>query len=162
MENLEPLSPNIDLKNAKLDGSASTKIKAEVASKTESKNTVSLRATKSPAMDKKVMDTSDLRSTINKKLRDVASDSRISAKKRNEANLETRKRVEEVVAHLNSEIVQRNRQIKFRVDAVTEQTIVEVINKHNGKIVAQIPAQRLIDLSRNMDALKGMLFDDTM
>ena len=113
-------------------------------------------------MDKKVMDTSYLRSTINKKLRDVASDSRISAKKRNEANLETRKRVEEVVAHLNSEIVQRNRQIKFRVDAVTEQTIVEVINKHNGKIVAQIPAQRLIDLSRNMDALKGMLFDDTM
>ena len=76
-------------------------------------------------------------------------------------NLEMiRDRLKEISESLNSEMKMRSRDLQFSVDEVTNRFLVTVLDKDSGKVVKQIPSDAILKVAHNLEALKGILFDD--
>ena len=76
-------------------------------------------------------------------------------------NLEMiRDRLKEISESLNSEMKMRSRDLQFSVDEVTNRFLVTVLEKDSGKVVKQIPSDDILKVAHNLEALKGILFDD--
>ena len=76
-------------------------------------------------------------------------------------NLEMiRDRLKEISESLNSEIKMRSRDLQFSVDEVTNRFLVTVLDQDSGKVVKQIPSDAILKVAHNLEALKGILFDD--
>jgi len=76
-------------------------------------------------------------------------------------NLEMiRERLKEISESLNSEMKMRSRDLQFSVDELTNRFLVTVLDKDSGKIVKQIPSDAILKVAHNLEALKGILFDD--
>lgn len=74
---------------------------------------------------------------------------------------EVQDRVDDVLAYLNNEMRMRSRQLKFSVDRQSNSTVIEVVRTDTGQVIRQIPSQELIDLSNNLEKLKGLIFDES-
>ena len=91
----------------------------------------------------------DVRAEIGKKRLDAAK------------NLEMiHDRLKEISQSLNQEMKIRSKNLKFSVDDVTNRMLVTVLDKESGKIVRQIPSDAILKVAHNLEALKGILFDD--
>ena len=76
-------------------------------------------------------------------------------------NLEMiRDRLKEISESLNSEIKMRSRDLQFSVDEVTNRFLVTVLDQDSGKVIKQIPSDAILKVAHNLEALKGILFDD--
>ena len=76
-------------------------------------------------------------------------------------NLEMiRDRLKEISESLNSEMKMRSKDLEFSVDEVTNRFLVTVLDKDSGKVVKQIPSDAILKVAHNLEALKGILFDD--
>ena len=76
-------------------------------------------------------------------------------------NLEMiRDRLKEISESLNAEMEIRSRDLQFSVDELTNRFLVTVLDKDSGKIVKQIPSDAILKVAHNLEALKGILFDD--
>ena len=76
-------------------------------------------------------------------------------------NLEMiRDRLKEISESLNSEMKMRSRDLQFSVDEVTNRFLVTVLDQESGKVVKQIPSDAILKVAHNLEALKGILFDD--
>ena len=76
-------------------------------------------------------------------------------------NLEMiRERLKEISESLNSEMKMRSRDLQFSVDELTNRFLVTVLDKDSGKVVKQIPSDAILKVAHNLEALKGILFDD--
>ena len=76
-------------------------------------------------------------------------------------NLEMiRDRLKEISESLNSEMKMRSRDLQFSVDEVTNRFLVTVLDQDSGKVVKQIPSDAILKVAHNLEALKGLLFDD--
>ncbi len=76
-------------------------------------------------------------------------------------NLEMiRERLKEISESLNSEMKIRSKDLQFSVDEVTNRFLVTVLDKDSGKVVKQIPSDAILKVAHNLEALKGILFDD--
>ena len=76
-------------------------------------------------------------------------------------NLEMiRERLKEISESLNSEMKMRSKDLEFSVDEVTNRFLVTVLDKDSGKVVKQIPSDAILKVAHNLEALKGILFDD--
>ena len=51
--------------------------------------------------------------------------------------------------------------LEFRIDDQTDQVIVRVVNKASGKVIRQIPPEELIEMSKRLADLRGILFNQT-
>ena len=60
---------------------------------------------------------------------------------------------------LNQQMANSGRTLGFSVDASTHSDVVRVMNEKTGELIRQIPAQVVIDVAHNMDAMKGVLFN---
>ena len=76
-------------------------------------------------------------------------------------NKEVQDRVDDVLAYLNNEMRMRSSQLKFSVDRQSNSTIIQVVRTDTGAVIRQIPSQELIDLSNNLEKLKGLIFDES-
>jgi flagellar protein FlaG len=76
-------------------------------------------------------------------------------------NKEVQDRVDDVLAYLNNEMRMRSRQLKFSVDRQSNSTVIQVVRTDTGAVIRQIPSQELIDLSNNLEKLKGLIFDES-
>jgi len=77
-------------------------------------------------------------------------------------NQEMQKRLEEAVKRLNDQMQQSQRSLGFSVDKETDVLIVRVTNKETGELVRQIPAEAVVRLSKSIEDLKGLLFDEAL
>ena len=76
-------------------------------------------------------------------------------------NLEMiRERLKEISESLNSEMKLRSKDLQFSVDEITNRFLVTVLEKDSGKVVKQIPSDAILKVAHNLEALKGILFDD--
>ena len=105
------------------------------------------------------------RSDPAEKLNDVKAPdaSALMAEKRLVAsnNLEMiRDRLNEISESLNQEMRVRSKDLQFSVDEVTNRFLVTVLDQESGKVVKQIPSDAILKVAHNLEALKGILFDD--
>ena len=66
------------------------------------------------------------------------------------------KMVEQLQAALDEAL---NVQLNFRVDTQTNQMVVQVVDRENGKVIRQIPQGGLQNLREKLEELRGIMFD---
>lgn len=74
---------------------------------------------------------------------------------------EVQDRIDDVLAYLNNEMRLRSRTLKFSVDRLSNSTVIQVVRTDTGAVIRQIPSQELIDLTNNLEQLKGLIFDES-
>jgi uncharacterized FlaG/YvyC family protein len=61
------------------------------------------------------------------------------------------------VLNRNLEMTQRN--LAFSIDGVTGKNVVRVNNTVTGELIRQLPSEELLQFSRNLESMIGLLFD---
>ena len=65
------------------------------------------------------------------------------------------------VAQLNANIQQFSRTgVRFRIDQEYGELLISVVDLTTGSVVRQIPSEEILELSRRMEELQGLLFDE--
>ncbi len=72
---------------------------------------------------------------------------------------EMRSRLQAAMQTLNQQMADSGRTLGFSVDASTHTDVVRVMNEKTGELIRQIPAQAVINVAHNIDAMKGVLFN---
>lgn len=73
---------------------------------------------------------------------------------------ELRSDLEETIRALNIKMEVRSSRLNFSVDEVSDRVMVTVTNKNMGEVVRQVPAEAILKVAHNMEALKGVIFDE--
>jgi flagellar protein FlaG len=92
------------------------------------------------------------------KLRAKAGESRAEGGKHLEM---IRERLIEISASLNEDMKIRSKNLSFSIDKDTNRMVVTVTDKESGKVIKQIPSEAVIKVAHSMEALKGILYDDS-
>ena len=69
--------------------------------------------------------------------------------------------VQQAVDRLNEQMRQSNRGLNFSIDRADNRTVITVKNSETGEVIRQIPDERLLRASHSIEALKGMLHNET-
>jgi uncharacterized FlaG/YvyC family protein len=76
-------------------------------------------------------------------------------------NLETiRERLIEISASLNEDGNIRSKNLKFSVGETPYRVLVEVVDAESGEVIRKIPSEAILKVANNLEALKGIIFDD--
>lgn len=70
-----------------------------------------------------------------------------------------REKLEEISELLNFEMKARSTNLDFQVDKPTNRVVVKVINRDTGDVIREVPSEAILRVSKNIEALKGILFD---
>ena len=70
-----------------------------------------------------------------------------------------REKLDEISELLNFEMKARSTNLSFRVDEPTNRVVVKVIDKDSGNVIREVPSEAILKVSKNIEALKGILFD---
>ena len=73
---------------------------------------------------------------------------------------ELRSDLEQTIRALNIKMEVKSSRLNFSVDEVSDRVMVTVTNKNTGEIVRQVPADAILKVAHNMEALKGVIFDE--
>lgn len=65
--------------------------------------------------------------------------------------------VEQVVTQLQNHVQNVHRELRFKVDEITGQTVVRVVEQETGRLIRQIPNQNVLDLNAFLDSISGLL-----
>jgi len=77
------------------------------------------------------------------------------------ATLESvRARLEEIAETLNAEMQFREKKLNFSVDEISKRILFSVTDKESGEVLRQVPPDAVLKVAHNLEALKGVLFDD--
>ena len=68
--------------------------------------------------------------------------------------------LEEAIRALNIKMEVKSSHLNFSVDEISDRVMVTVTNKSTGEIVRQVPADAILKVAHNMEALKGVIFDE--
>jgi flagellar protein FlaG len=68
--------------------------------------------------------------------------------------------VKAAVEMLNARMKDSSRSLEFAVDEVAKRNIVRVIDKSSGDVVRQLPHEDVLRAARNIEVLRGILFED--
>jgi flagellar protein FlaG len=68
--------------------------------------------------------------------------------------------LEEAVKRLSEAIEQSPTATKITVDQELDRFIVQVTDKQTGEIVREIPGEAILKIARNIENLKGLLYDN--
>lgn len=71
---------------------------------------------------------------------------------------QTRKSLQEI----NQVLAGLSVSVQFQIDPDIKDVIVKVIDKDSGKVIRQMPSEDVVRLSKAMDNLKGLLFEQTV
>ena len=71
-----------------------------------------------------------------------------------------RDQLERTIESINVDLKLSETNLSFAVDKVSDRVLVSVVNKDTGETVRQVPAEAILNVSHNIEALKGILFDD--
>lgn len=68
-------------------------------------------------------------------------------------------RLQDVINTLNETIDLSPNKLQFSVDSVSNRILVVVTDEVTGEVVRQVPAEALLRVAHNLEAMKGILFD---
>ena len=51
--------------------------------------------------------------------------------------------------------------LAFSVDSASNRVVVQVTNEETGEVVRTLPGEAVLQVARNLESLKGVLFDET-
>lgn len=72
-----------------------------------------------------------------------------------QASTQRRADPSESVAHLQDHLQALHRELHFRVDEVTGQTVVRVVDADTGTLIRQMPSQDVLDMLQTVEAMQG-------
>ena len=75
---------------------------------------------------------------------------------------EVQAKLDEIVSHLNVKMDVRDKSLNFSVDEVSNRVMVTVTDKVSGEVVRQVPSEAILKVAHNIEALKGVLFDQNI
>jgi flagellar protein FlaG len=73
---------------------------------------------------------------------------------------EVRHKLEEAIDTIHSTSRLSDTNLSFVVDQISDRVLVSVVDKNTGESVRQVPAEAILRVAHNLEALKGVLFDD--
>ena len=101
--------------------------------------------------------------------KDSKSDVKIpeGRKNRPEANADkvredTRSKIENIANDLNQYVKSTQRDLKIQVHEATGNIIVKVLSKEDGKIIREIPPEKMLNLAAKMEEMTGILFNENV
>ena len=53
------------------------------------------------------------------------------------------------------------RDLEFRIEEDLDRTVVEVKDTQQDEVIRQIPSEQMLELARNMERIRGILFDES-
>ena len=68
--------------------------------------------------------------------------------------------VKAAVEMLNARMKDSSRSLEFSVDEVAKRNVVRVLDKSSGDVVRQLPSEEVLRAARNIEVLRGILFED--
>ncbi len=71
-------------------------------------------------------------------------------------------RLQEAIETLNASIELNPNKLQFTVDSVSNKILVVVTDEVTGEVVRQVPAEALLRVAHNLEAMKGILFDQML
>lgn len=70
--------------------------------------------------------------------------------------------LDEAIRTLNEKMAISPKNLSFSVDEVSNRYLVVVTDQSNGKVIRQVPAEAVLRVAHNIEALKGVLFDKVL
>jgi len=71
-------------------------------------------------------------------------------------------RLEEAIRTLNDKMATSPKDLRFSVDEISKRLLVVVTNEDTGEVIRQVPAEAVLRIAHNIEALKGVLFDKVL
>jgi len=71
-------------------------------------------------------------------------------------------RLQDVINTMNESIDLNPNKLQFSVDSVSNRIMVVVTDEVTGEVVRQVPAEALLRVAHNLEAMKGILFDEML
>jgi len=88
-----------------------------------------------------------------------------STSSRNKAVTEMDKvqaRLKDAISTLNERMRASNKDLSFSVDRVAKRFVVTVKDQQTGEVVRNIPGETVLHVAHNIEALKGVLFEESL
>lgn len=67
--------------------------------------------------------------------------------------------IEKALESINGALKNANNSLRFQIDNSVSQPIISVVDQDSGEILRQYPSEEVVRISRNIDSLRGVLFD---
>ena len=67
--------------------------------------------------------------------------------------------VEAAVKLLNDTVARENVRLNFRMDEILNKPIVTVVSEETGEVIHQLPNEKILHAARQIQTMKGVLFD---
>jgi flagellar protein FlaG len=64
------------------------------------------------------------------------------------------------VSDINEYVQNVQRDLRFSIDEDSGHTVITVLDSETEEVIRQIPAEEVLAIARNLEAMKGLLFDD--
>ncbi|MBW1731840.1 MAG: flagellar protein FlaG [Deltaproteobacteria bacterium] len=71
----------------------------------------------------------------------------------------TKDKLERVAKAMADYIESIQRDLHIKIDDRTDQVVIQVISKSDGKVIRQVPPQELLKLAAKMEEMVGVFFD---
>ncbi|CUU05096.1 flagellar protein FlaG [Candidatus Thermokryptus mobilis] len=91
---------------------------------------------------------------------DISSQSSVDVQRvsQSERGLSTDE-IEQIVSELNNFIQIFNTKIAFEIDKETRKTVLKIIDAQSNEIIRQIPPEELLEISRRISELLGLIIN---
>ena len=67
--------------------------------------------------------------------------------------------VEKALETTNAALQSANNSLRFQMDKALNHPIVSVVDENSGEVLRQFPSEEMVRVSRNIDSLRGVIFD---
>ncbi len=67
--------------------------------------------------------------------------------------------VEKALETTNAALQSANNSLRFQMDKSLKHPIVSVVDENSGEVLRQFPSEEMVRVSRNIDSLRGVIFD---
>ena len=73
---------------------------------------------------------------------------------------ETNKHLDDAIEALNATVKQVPTSLHFSIDDTSKRFIVQVTDTNTGEIIRKVPGDAILRIAKQIESLKGVLFDD--
>jgi len=101
----------------------------------------------------------DIKNTDYQKTQDVYTQAQEKKIHSSKYLTSVKEKLDEIAELLNFEMKARSTNLNFSVDEPTNRVVVKVINNDTGDVIREVPSEAILRVSKNIEALKGILFD---
>ncbi len=67
--------------------------------------------------------------------------------------------VEKALESANDALKNSNNSLRFQIDKSVRQPIITVVDQDSGEVLRQYPTEEIVRITKNIDSLRGVLFD---